>query len=254
MRRPLWLWVWMTYTLVGLGTLLGCIPGIDQAQPIILIDPIAGGPGTSVAVRGSGFPAETQVNVRLGPPSAGATPQSYGESTTDIDGSFTLLFTMPAQWPDGTPITGTDLVVVVLNEDGSTKATAPFGYTLSASDASMPLPSTTEAHRQVILTWHREGGTNSSCDDVVVYASGYVEITPCTEGATPERRLLSANTAKRLHVWTETYQSFENEQTRGTGENRVLTRTTFVGDGSRVVSETELRMLQALLETLVPLQ
>jgi len=127
-RKLFWLWVWMMYTLVGMGIVSACIPGMEQAEPIIVLDPITGGPGTSVTVTGSGFPAETQVSVRLGPPSVGATPQSYGDATTDVDGRFTLSFTMPAHWPDGAPITEADLVVVVINEDGNVKATAPFSF------------------------------------------------------------------------------------------------------------------------------
>jgi hypothetical protein len=253
-RKPVWLWVWMLYTLVALGIVPACLPGIEQAEPYIVLDPIAGGPGTSVALSGSGFPAETQVSVRLGPPSVGATPQSYGDATTDADGRFTLAFTMPVQWPDGTPITETDLVVVVLNEDGSTRATAPFGYITSLSDASTSVLSTTEAHWQVALTWHREGGTAGFCGDVVIYESGYAEIISCKEAVPVERRQLSDDAVDRLHVWKGAYQGFEVEQTEGKGENRVLTRIAFVGDGSREVSEVEMRIIQTLLDTLVSSQ
>lgn len=249
-RKPYWLWIRMMYTLVVMGMLSACIPGIERAEPFIVLDPTVGGPGTSVAVSGSGFPAKAQVSVRLGPPSVGATPQSYGQATTDADGGFTLSFVMPAQWPDGVPITGADLVVVVLNEDGSAKATAPFAYIPPSPDVLTSLSSTREVHRQMILTWHREGGTAGFCGDVVVYESGYVEITSCKAGAAPERRLLTGDATERLHVWTEVYQGFQVEQTKGTVESRVLTRVTFVGKGSRQVSEIEVQAIRALLETL----
>jgi hypothetical protein len=253
-RKPFWLWVWVMCALVVAGMVPACLPGMEQAEPIIVLDPITGGPGTSVAVTGSGFPAETQVSVRLGPPSIGATPQSYGDATTDAYGRFALSFTMPAHWPDGTPITETDLVVVVLNEDGSVKASAPFGYIPSPSEVSGPISSPVEAHRQVILAWHREGGSAGFCGDVVVYESGYVEITSCQEAVPLERRLLSENATERLHAWKEAYQTFEVEQTKGTGENRVTTRIAFVGNGSREVTEIEVQMIQVLLETLVSSQ
>jgi hypothetical protein len=251
-RRPFRLWVWTLCILVAMGIVPACIPGIERSEPTILLDPATGGPGTSVAVAGSSFPAETQVSVRLGPPSVGATPQSYGESTTDAAGGFSLLFTMPAHWPNGTPIAETDLMVVVLNEDGSAKATAPFSYIPSLSGASTPTPAGMEGHRQVILVWHREGGTAGFCGDVVVYESGYAEIASCREGTPTERRLLSADTSEQMHSWIEAYQSFEVEQSKGSGENRVLTRLAFTGNGSREVSEIELRMIQAFLETLIP--
>ena len=253
-RKPIWLWAWMMYILIGVGMLAGCIPDIEQAEPNIVLDPISGGPGTSITVTGSGFPAETQVSIRLGPPSVGATPHSYGDIITDINGSFALSFTMPTHWPDDTPITETELVVVVLNEDGSVKATAPFGYVPSSSDAPVLLSSTVETHRQMILTWHHEDGATSLCSDAVVYESGYVEILPCKETLPPERRRLSEGATTRLHVWTESYRSFQVEQTTGTGANRVLTRITFVGQGSREVSETEVQMIQSLLEKLLASQ
>jgi len=170
---------------------------------------------------------------------------------TDVKGSFALSFTMPTYWPDGTPITETELVVVVLNEDGSVKATAPFSYTPSLSGASMFLSNAADTHRQVVLAWHREGGSAGFCDDAVVYENGYVEIVSCKETLPPERRLLSEDATDRLHVWEEAYRSFQVERTSGIGAGRVLTRITFVGHGSREISEIEVRMIQALLETLV---
>jgi hypothetical protein len=158
---------------------------------------------------------------------------------------------MPVLWPDGTPITAADLIVVVLNEDGSARASAPFGYVPTSSEVSRPTPSTVEAHRQMVLAWHREGGSAGFCGDVVIYESGYVEITLCKEAVPLERRLLSGDVTERLHAWTKVYQSFEVEQTKGIGDQRVLTRTMFVGDGSREISEIEVRMIQTLLETLV---
>jgi hypothetical protein len=159
---------------------------------------------------------------------------------------------MPTHWPDGTPIAETVLVVVVLNEDGSVKATAPFSYIPSSADASTLLSSTIQAQRQVILVWHREGDSPGFCGDVVVDVGGYVEITSCGESEPLDRKLLSEDTVERLRAWTEAYQSFEVERTRGMDENHVLTRLTFTGNGSRKVSEIEVRMIQAFLETLVP--
>jgi hypothetical protein len=161
---------------------------------------------------------------------------------------------MPLQWPDGTPITETDLVVVALNEDGSIKAIAPFGYTPPSLDASTAVPSTIEAHRQAILVWRRKGDAAGFCGDVMVYESGYVEITSCQEAVPLARRLLSEDTIERLRAWTATYRSFEVEHTSGSGDNRVLTRVTFVGNGSRQVSEGQVQAIQALLESLTASQ
>jgi hypothetical protein len=79
-----------------------------------------------VVVTGQNFPAGLAVMLRLGPPDVGATPFSYASGTADQNGSFTLTFTIPENWPDGRPITETELTVIVLNEEGSLRATAPF--------------------------------------------------------------------------------------------------------------------------------
>ena len=249
-RASVWMGVCLVYVLIAWITLSACVPYLDHTEPVILLDPITGGPGTSVAVSGSGFPAQIPVSARLGPPSTGASPQSYGDAVTDDKGSFSLSLTMPVQWPDGTSITETDLVVIVLNEDGSIKATAPFHYLPSLPGASSPARSVTQAH-QPILVWHREGDTAGFCGDVLVYEGGYVEITSCQASVPLARRRASEEIVERLHTWTETYQSFEVEQDQGTGKDRVTTRFTFVGSGSRQESEIEMQMVQTYLEILV---
>jgi hypothetical protein len=253
-RTSFWLQLWMIYILIGMGIISACIPRIEQVEAIIVLDPVTGGAGTSVAVTGNGFPTETRVGIRLGPPSVGATPQSYGDTITDANGSFMLSFTMPAQWPSGAPITQTELVVVVLNEDGSAKATAPFGYTPSSSGDLTPVPDAADTDQQVILAWHRESGTAGFCANVVIYESGYTEVASCQEAAPLARRQLPDGAVDRMQAWTEVYRSFDIEQTTGTGKNCVLTHTTFVGSGSREVSESEMQTIQAFLEMLVPSQ
>jgi hypothetical protein len=233
-----------------MGTLVACVSNLTQAGPAVTLAPAAGRPGTVVTVSGTDFPPETRVSVRIGPPSVGATPQSYGEAIVGTDGRLSLSFTMPAYWPSGEPITETDLVVVVLNEDGSAKAISPFFYIPASSGALTPTAITMEAHGQAILAWRREGAATGFCGEIVVHESGYVEIISCQEAVPLARRLLSEDTIERLHTWAATYRSFEVERISGRGESRVLTRVTFVGNGSRQVSEAEVRTIQALLETL----
>jgi len=117
-----------TLTLIAMAILTACLVSDDLASPAIQLKPVSGGPDTRVSVTGEGFPAKAALSVRLGPPDVGATPQSYGEVVADTEGRFTLTFPMPGQWPDGTPITAQPLIVVVINEDGSVKATAPFRF------------------------------------------------------------------------------------------------------------------------------
>jgi hypothetical protein len=253
-KKPGKWWIWG----IGIGIWIlimfsACIPGIERTEPVIVLDPTRGGAGTSIIVTGSGFPAETQISVRLGPPSVGATPQSYARETTDADGRFALLFVMPGYWPDGTPIAETELVVVVLNQDGSAKATAPFVYVSSSLAPLTPALDSAESHRQMILAWHREGSAAGLCRDIVVYEGGYVESASCQGIAQIERRLLPEDAIEQLYTWTETYQSFSVERVTGTGEERVTTRIAFVGKGTHRASEAEVHMLEKLLEMLVPL-
>jgi hypothetical protein len=242
----------MLYVTFTLATIPACVPQLEQTQPLIAIDPARGGPGTSVAIRGSGFPAETRISVRLGPPSVGATPLSYGDVDTDATGHFALSFIMPSHWPDGERIPESDLVVVVLNQDGSAKATAAFGYLPSSAGSLQPVHGVQEMRGERILAWHREGDAGSFCGDVVVYEDGYAEISWCKSTGSLERRQLSQDAVDQLRAWAAAYQAFEIEQVEGTGSSQVLTRIAFVGKGMRQVSEVDLRMIQALLETLTP--
>ena len=248
-RASVWIGGWLVWALIALSALSACVPYLEQTEPVIGLDPITGGSGTLVAVRGSGFPAQIPVSARLGPPSTWASPQCYGDAVTDEDGRFALSLTMPVQWPDGTSIAEMELVVIVLNEDGSIKATAPFRYLPPLPGASALAPREPEA-RQPILAWHRQGGAAGFCGDVLVYGGGYFEIASCREGVPLARRWASEEIVERLYAWTETYQSFEVEQAQGTGKDRVTTRITFVGSGSRQVSESEMQMVQGFLETM----
>jgi hypothetical protein len=159
---------------------------------------------------------------------------------------------MPSHWPDGTLITETNLIVVVLNPDGSSKAIAAFGYLPSSSNALMPPSGIAGAHQTLILAWHREGNVEGFCGDVVVYENGYTEIDSCKNAGSLDSRQLSEDAVDQLHIWVAAYQAFEIEQIQETGLGQVRTRTIFVGKGTRQVSEVELRLIQGLLETLVP--
>jgi hypothetical protein len=181
----------------------------------------------------------------------GATPLSYGDADTDASGRFTLSFAMPSHWPDGTLIIEPNLVVVVLNQDGSAKATAAFDYLPSSTGALVPMLGGQGMDREMILAWHREGNTAGFCGELVVYENGYAEIASCKSSASIERRQLSKDAVDQLQVWAAAYQAFEIEQIQGTGSGQVRTRMTFVGKGARQVSEVELRTIQTLLEALV---
>jgi len=116
--------------LVSLAGLLLATCSLRPAAeaPALVLIPAAGGPGSTIQVEGSHFPAGTELQVRLGPPAVGATPRAYATAVADGQGAFTLPLILPAVWPDGSSITEAELLVVALNEDGTIQATAPLAY------------------------------------------------------------------------------------------------------------------------------
>lgn len=126
--------------LVGVAA---CVSGAGAPEEaMIMLEPTEGGPGTEVTVRGSGFPAHTQLDFRLGPPDVGASPQAYAVTSTGADGSFATSFILPNAWPDGRPIDQETLLIIALNSDGSVKATAPFTFHPSSGPEATGAPDT----------------------------------------------------------------------------------------------------------------
>lgn len=105
-----------------------CTPTTELATPSIELEPVSGGPGTTVTITGVGYPAGTAVRVRLGPPDVGTSTQIYGEAVTDDAGAFDLSMVMPANWPDGARIDQEILTVTVSNDDANVKAIAAFAF------------------------------------------------------------------------------------------------------------------------------
>lgn len=116
--------------------------------PVATISPTTGGAGTEVTVTGGGFPANTTVNVHLGALVAARaeapTPTVYATTTTNANGAYSVTFTMPAEWPDGSPITDGELVVLVATEGFSAQASALFTYRATpATETPTPTPTAT---------------------------------------------------------------------------------------------------------------
>lgn len=97
-------------------------------QPEITLTPTSGGAGTPVTVTSVGFPVGSRVQLKLGPPEGGYGPQAYGEGIADSNGSVTVNFAMPDNWPDGSRVKEEQLEVVAITEDGAVRATSGFDY------------------------------------------------------------------------------------------------------------------------------
>lgn len=110
-------------------------PVDSEDAPTVQVEPSTVGPNMPVTITGVGFPPDTVVEVHLNPVTAGFTADPLGQGQTDSEGRVTLDVQMPALWLDGTPITGPELLVEVVTEDGDIRgvATVPFeGETLES--------------------------------------------------------------------------------------------------------------------------
>lgn len=137
MRKRDWFDFLVVMVLFSELSLSACEATISHFEsPRISVEPNSGGPNTTVVINGQGFPPNTAIEIRLGPPDIGASPKSYAAAVTNPEGEFMLTFTMPSNWPDGSPITIKDLVIIAINNDASVKSTALFAYSVKPAPAS----------------------------------------------------------------------------------------------------------------------
>lgn len=108
--------------------------------PVATINPTTGEAGTQVTITGSGFPANTTVNVHLGAlavaAAAAAPPTVYATTTTDATGAYQVAFAMPGQWPDGAPIPNGRVIIIVATADFSAQASTSFTYRTTTETAT----------------------------------------------------------------------------------------------------------------------
>jgi hypothetical protein len=121
---------------------------VQRPNPSISAQPLFGGPGTQVSVRGGGFPANTDVILLLATldeqVGAGFDPAVYASSVTDRNGNYSMTFAMPATWPDGTQIQNEELVIVVTTVDYSVRVSTTFDYIPAAPQPPTATPLPTE--------------------------------------------------------------------------------------------------------------
>lgn len=109
----------------------------ETSQPSLVVSPSNGGAGTEVGVSGTGFPGRSHVYFHLGWDDT-ATGKWYGEADVEPNGHVSASFTMPAEWPDGRPITENQILVIATTRDFASTATAKFAYA-----PSTPVPRVT---------------------------------------------------------------------------------------------------------------
>jgi len=155
--------------------------------PFATINPPAGDAGTAVTVTGGGFPANTTVNVHLGAlvnAAAVAAPYVYATTMTDGNGDYAVTFSMPATWPDGSPITAGQLVLLVATEDFTAQASVLFTYRTTAPTVTPTATATATATVTATVT-PTDAATATATATLVATATATVTPLPLSPTATP---------------------------------------------------------------------
>jgi hypothetical protein len=114
-------------------------------NPYVDVNPGSGGPGTQVTVRGGGYPANQTINLYLGGlvrASEAASSAPIQTTTSDGNGNFTTVLTLPARWPDGSAIPTGKVVILAATGDFAAQATATFDFFATPVDPSISLAPT----------------------------------------------------------------------------------------------------------------
>lgn len=112
-------------------------------HPVVSISPVSGPVNTQVNINLRGFPADSRVNVHLGPASTGPTTDVYASAFTNAFGITSLTFNIPAVYADGTTIRDTLLVIQVATDDQQVSANLLFSYVLLGGEQASWLPGIT---------------------------------------------------------------------------------------------------------------
>ena len=178
---------WVNPLLVTVGLLLAaCSSGGTPAAvhtatptatgPQLRLYPASGTLNTQLTIDGAGFPANTQVRVRMDATDTERSPQFIGEVLTNEGGQFKLIFIIPSVWSDGTPITDRTLNFTGVTADEASSATAGFANTSAPTGEGMPQPEATETAddppggEPSLVLVPDTGGANTT---VVANASGF---------------------------------------------------------------------------------
>ncbi|MCB0136454.1 MAG: hypothetical protein KDD75_15225, partial [Caldilineaceae bacterium] len=109
--------------------------------------------GTPVTVSGGGFPPNTTLFAHIatmgGSVGSGSSYARFASAPTNAAGDYTMLFVMPATWPNGTQIATQRLVVVIAPDDFAVEASTTFSYqqVTTAGDADPTITATSTPTR-----------------------------------------------------------------------------------------------------------
>ena len=158
-------------------------PTSGPVSPYLDVVPGSGGAGVKVTLTGGGFPANTTVNLYLGgvvraSDAAAADATVRASAITDPFGNFSMKYTLPGTWPDGSPIEPGRLVFLVATADYSAEAAATFDYrsatpTVSPKPSASVSPSSGGPGTRVTVS----GGGFPANTTVNIYLAGLAEVT-----------------------------------------------------------------------------
>jgi hypothetical protein len=90
---------------------------VPANRPTLTVSPARGTLGSVVTFTGSGFSANSSVNLQLSTPDNRGDETSYGEASVNPKGNFVVQFTIPLTWVNGEPITGNSLRIAASGEN-----------------------------------------------------------------------------------------------------------------------------------------
>ena len=95
--------------------------------------------------------------------------------------------------------------------------------------------------KDLVLSWHREGGVAGFCDDLKVYRTGDVSADSCKSGQSQNvaRARLSAEQLQTLRGYMDRLSSFQLEQTDDAVADAMTVRVTFTGTGSEETTDAD---------------
>ena len=93
---------------------------------------------------GSGFPGNTTVYAHLAPlggsGGSGNEYANYAIVATTANGDYTMIFAMPAVWPNGTPIKTGRIAILIATADFSQQTSVSFDYVGVTAADERPTP------------------------------------------------------------------------------------------------------------------
>lgn len=98
-------------------------------EPALSVSPKSGPADTVVNATLSGFTAETNLGLYLTTANRPVADSAAAKGQTDANGNLELTFTLPTQWPDGTPVTPGAIIISVIDAEDVVQSTAVITYT-----------------------------------------------------------------------------------------------------------------------------